>query len=436
MLGQRHIHEIHRPFAGVSILDGLRDADTLYRCTGAAIEPDVFAQYIDAWPIVFRALLIHHGDTRRLRGIGRQDAAATQNRNPQRLEVSFVNRIHRRIKILAIGRHLKTVRHEGNAVKALQCERRVLHESRALNSLHRPHTFGQQLVALLRLSCVVLHQSRIEAGHQQTIFRETDSLQQAMLETPGHQVRRCEQHQGLGNLRHHQHTPAPQAFASRCVNVGRLESVHQVHARALERRTRPQRSALKTDNARLASSTRVSNRKGMVTGNSLGMLKVRRNFMPPYPTAIPPNPPKHERIRLSVSSKRISRKRPAPMANRTAISRVRERARLKRSPATLVHATSRTASARITKTTMNFQLPSSARVRISKSVRTAAPRLRLTFGYSRSKFFASTASSLRACCSVVPRFKRACTCNSRSSRSSRKFFCGLVENIPAIARGM
>ena len=37
------------------------------------------------------------------------------------------------------------------------------------------------------------------------------------------------------------------------------------------------------------------------------------------------------------------RKRPAPSASRTAISRVRVRARLKRRPATLVHATSSTA---------------------------------------------------------------------------------------------
>src|SRR6266852_1117715 len=72
--------------------------------------------------------------------------------------------------------------------------------------------------------------------------------------------------------------------------------------------------------------------------------------------AIPTNPPKDARIRLSVTSSRMSRKRPAPSANRTAISRVRVRARLRRSPATLVQATSRTASPRITKITPNFQL--------------------------------------------------------------------------------
>src|SRR6185295_11900964 len=46
---------------------------------------------------------------------------------------------------------------------------------------------------------------------------------------------------------------------------------------------------------------------------------------------------------------------------------------------------SSTASARIRKITLNFQLTSSPRVRISKNVRTAAPRSRLTAGYSRSK---------------------------------------------------
>ena len=44
---------------------------------------------------------------------------------------------------------------------------------------------------------------------------------------------------------------------------------------------RPQASALKTDNATLASSTRVSIWNGIVTGNSVGMLNVVRNLMPP-----------------------------------------------------------------------------------------------------------------------------------------------------------
>ena len=62
------------------------------------------------------------------------------------------------------------------------------------------------------------------------------TLHQVVLETAGHQERRRQQHQGHGNLRHHQHIPAPQALASGHIHVGGLESVHQVHARALQRR--------------------------------------------------------------------------------------------------------------------------------------------------------------------------------------------------------
>ena len=80
---------------------------------------------------------------------------------------------------------------------------------------------------------------------------------------------------------------------------------------------RPHTIALKADNARLASSTRVSNRNGIVTGNSAGMVRVCKNLIAPYATAIPANPPRHASIRLSVNSIRISRKRPAPIANRT-----------------------------------------------------------------------------------------------------------------------
>ncbi len=158
--------------------------------------------------------------------------------------------------------------------------------------------------------------------------------------------------------------------------------------------------------------------------------------MPPYPTAIPTSPPRSARTRLSVSSSRTSRNRPAPMASRTAISRVRVEARLKSSPATLVQATSSTARARIVKTTPNFQLMSLSRVRIWNWVRTAAPRSRLSFGYSRSKLFARRRSSSCARASVVPRLRRALTVSSRSPRSSRRSLRGLLENVRAIARGM
>ena len=52
------------------------------------------------------------------------------------------------------------------------------------------------------------------------------------------------------------------------------------------------------------------------------------------------------------------------------------------------------------------------------------------------ELFAIAASSLFACASVSPGLSRALTLSSRSSRSSKKFFCGLVENTRAIASGM
>ena len=125
---------------------------------------------------------------------------------------------------------------------------------------------------------------------------------------------------------------------------------------------RPQRSAHSTDNATHASSTRLSIWNGTAFGKSVikTMLSLLWNHsMTPYPIATPANPPRVASIRLSVNSSRISRSLPAPSANRTAISRALARARLRRSPATLVQATSRTASARITNTTPNFQFSSS-----------------------------------------------------------------------------
>src|SRR5215469_8335253 len=51
---------------------------------------------------------------------------------------------------------------------------------------------------------------------------------------------------------------------------------------------------------------------------------------------MPPRPPRQARMRLSVSKRRMRRKPGAPSAKRTAISRVRARARLRSRPATLV----------------------------------------------------------------------------------------------------
>ena len=136
MLGERQIDEIHLPVERVAIHDGLGDADDLDRRAGEVIEPDAFADGVRTRPIVFRELLIDDSHLRRLGGIGRAEAAATQDRYAQRLEKPFVYGIHRRSEVLAISRHLKTVRHEGDGVKAVQPQRRILRESRALDSGH------------------------------------------------------------------------------------------------------------------------------------------------------------------------------------------------------------------------------------------------------------------------------------------------------------
>src|SRR3989454_10903811 len=86
--------------SGLPILDGLGDADDLDRRAGGAIEPEVFSCRVGARPIVFRELLVHDGDPRRILGIGRQEAAATQDRYPQRLEVPFIDRVHGRREVL------------------------------------------------------------------------------------------------------------------------------------------------------------------------------------------------------------------------------------------------------------------------------------------------------------------------------------------------
>ena len=124
----------------------------------------MFAYCIDARPIVFRELLVDDGDTGRVQSIGRQEAAAAQNRYPHRFEVSFVDGVHCRSEAHAIARHLNAVRHESEGVKGSQPERRVLRESDVPDSGHCPSTAGQKLIELLRPIRVVLHQTRVEPG--------------------------------------------------------------------------------------------------------------------------------------------------------------------------------------------------------------------------------------------------------------------------------
>ena len=239
MLSQRQIYKVRGKVGGVFILDGFGHADNLDQSSVAAIESDMLPDGILARPIVFRELLIHHRDAGRLRGIGLQKSAATQNRDGHGVEIPFVDCVHGRTEILAVARQLQAIGDEGQAVEMIGPERDVLHQGVALHSGSFTQAFGQQFVELPRLSWVVLHQARIESRHQQMILLEIGSDLQVALETAHHQECRGQQHQRGGNLRHHQDVSAPHPFSSRHVDFRGFNSARQVHARALQRRGQP-----------------------------------------------------------------------------------------------------------------------------------------------------------------------------------------------------
>src|SRR5437763_1696811 len=108
---------------------------------------------------------------------------------------SPIDRVHRRREVFAIARHLKTLGHECETVKIRQAEWKILCQSRAADSGCCAGAFHQSFIELLRLRGVVLHQPRVEPDHQQMILCESGALQYAVLETPRHQERGCEQHQ-------------------------------------------------------------------------------------------------------------------------------------------------------------------------------------------------------------------------------------------------
>ena len=140
-------------------------------------------------------LLVLYRHARRVRAIGRPEAPPVHDRYPHRLEVPFIHGVHCRSEVLAIARRLHTVRHKGHSSELGQSQGRIAREGRALHSRRESHTLGQLLIELLRLSRVVLRQTRVEPRHQQMILSESGSLDRLCRKAPHHQKGCREQHQ-------------------------------------------------------------------------------------------------------------------------------------------------------------------------------------------------------------------------------------------------
>ena len=162
--------------------------------------------------------------------------------------------------------------------------------------------------------------------------------------------------------------------------------------------TRPKITALATATTRLKSSARRSiwnderdrqvGRQSQSAGRASCRHSRRRDPARRRRSAI---------SRLSVTSWRTSRPRPAPIARRSAISRARTGARLVNSPATLAHATNSTASASVDSIAISIASGGSCAILACSSVRTTRPRFLFVSGYARSRSAAIAVSSVCAC---------------------------------------
>ena len=129
--------------------------------------------------------------------------------------------------------------------------------------------------------------------------------------------------------------------------------------------------------------------------------------MPSVPKRRPSTPPASESSTLSVSSCRMMRPRPAPIAARTAISRLRPVARTSSRFATFAHAMS---STRPTAPSRIHSVVWTSRTISFCSSSTLNPLSRCsTLGYFRLYSFAASARRAWACCSVMPSFSRPFT---------------------------
>ena len=182
--------------------------------------------------------------------------------------------------------------------------------------------------------------------------------------------------------------------------------------------TNPNRTALANATRRLNTNARRSSPKRKAIGKSVGIGTCRNSITPAYPTPRPTTLPSIASTMLSVINCRINRRRPAPIATRSAISRDRAGARLVKSPATLAHATNSTAPARVVNIARNTTRDESAAILACSSVRTDIVRFRFVSGYARSRSLAMTDSSVAASVIVTPGFSRPLMVRFRASRAS------------------
>ncbi len=160
--------------------------------------------------------------------------------------------------------------------------------------------------------------------------------------------------------------------------------------------------------ASVSAAAKASIRPSIAIGASVGSPAVPRAAMtriPAHAIASPSAAPAAASTKLSVSSCRVRRPCPAPIAERTAISRWRPSARERRRLATFAHAMSmRNPTAPKTSERARRAPP-----RTSSSTGTANASNRISLGYipSRVRLAVTVFSSAEACAAVASRFNFA-----------------------------
>ena len=165
----------------------------------------------------------------------------------------------------------------------------------------------------------------------------------------------------------------------------------------------PVNPAARTVNASTRQSTPTSEPSRPTRGR-LAVFTLSRARIPTTPNAAPATPPASESSTLSVSSCRMMRPRPAPMAARIAISRRRPTARASSRFATLAQAISSTKLTAPTRTRREERTLLTRASRIGSTLK--AWFFPNAFGYFRRKSSAESFSLALAWARVTPGFKR------------------------------
>ena len=242
--------------------------------------------------------------------------AAPQDRQPQDVEVALVDAGVVRLALARAERDRvdRAAEHQGQPAGV---------GDRA-HARRRRQALADRRVERRARAGVVAPGFRVEQRGRDAVAIEAGIDARAAIDGPDEQARRDQQHQREGELPGDEDPAEPRAAPARAGAL-RLQPIGDVAARPVQRRRQPEHQAGGERRGDGEGEDAQVGEISSVIGTDAGSGSRSSAAVAALATANPPSAPSANSASTSVRSWRISRRRPAPSAARTARSRPRER---------------------------------------------------------------------------------------------------------------